>query len=115
MFIEFFDWFCSCLETIFNTMKKFVLFDDFTFYHLCMGLLAIPILIKIIQFIMGIEDEEGNIQPGTAKIKPQYDSNGWNKYNNKPIVAYSWYKPRHRAQYRDEYIPRHTMKGRHGK
>lgn len=115
MFVEFFEWFCSCLKTIFDVMNKFVLFEGFSFYNLAIALLAFPIILKIIHFIMGIEDEEANVQPSPVKIKPQYDANAWNKYNNKPIVAYSWYKPRHRASYRFEYVPRHEYKGRHGK
>ena len=31
MFVEFFDFLCNCLGDIFKVMKKFILFDNFTF------------------------------------------------------------------------------------
>lgn len=115
MFVEFFDWLCSSLSTVFDVMKRFILFDGFTYYHFCIALLVVAILFRILKLIMLIEDEEGNIQPSASNISAQYDSNAWNKYNNRPIVKYSWYKPRHRSPYRSDYIPKHTIKGRHGK
>lgn len=117
MFVEFFDWLCNSLTSVFDVMKRFVLFEGFTYYHFCIGILVFAILYKILKFILGIEDEEpsfGQPQPN-GNYKPQYDSNSWNKYNNRPITYYSWYKPKHRALYRSEYEPRHETKGRHGK
>lgn len=115
MFLDFFDWFCSCLTSVFEVMKKFVLFGDFTFYHLAIALLAIPIIFKIIHFIMGIEDEEPQFEYlNSSRTISQYDSNSWNRYNNKSIT-FGNYKPKHRASYRFEYVPKHEYKGRHGK
>lgn len=74
MFLEFFNWFCNCLSSIFNTMKEFELFTGFTYYNLFIALLAIPIFIKIFNFIMGIEDEEYYSNNYTTVYKSQYDS-----------------------------------------
>ena len=55
-------------------MKEFVLFDGFNYYNLCIALLAIPIFIKIFNFIMGIEDEEVYQNNGyTRDYLKQYD------------------------------------------
>ena len=116
MFVEFFDWFCAALKSVFETMDKFILFDNFSYFDFAVALLATGIIFRILRLIMFIEDEEGNIQPGVSKMKPQYDSNEWNKYNNKPIY-WSNYKGRHVSMHRSEYIPRHEYieKGRHGR
>lgn len=88
MFIEVFEWICSCISSIFEVMKKFVLFDDFTFFHLLFSIMAVSIIFKIIHFIMGIEDEEANIQP-----RGNY------------ITQYDGYVPKHAK----EYVPRHAQ------
>lgn len=115
MFREFFDWFCNSLKEVFITMDKFILFDNFSYFDFAVGLLATGIIFRILKLIMLIEDEEPNIQPTISTIKPQYDSNEWNKYNNKPIY-WSNYKGKHTANYRVEYIPKHEYadRGKHG-
>lgn len=98
MFIEFFDWLCSSLSTVFEVMKKFTLFEGFTYYHFCIGLLAVSILFKILKLIMLIEDEESNIQP-----RGNY------------ITTYDGYIPKHAKVYKPkhaEYSPGHAKKKR---
>ena len=96
MFIEFFDWLCNSLSSIFDVMKKFTLFEGFTYYHFCVGLLAVAILFKILKLMMQIEDEEANIQPSGDYIT-QYDG-----YTPKHAKIY---KPKHGT-----YEPRHKKK-----
>lgn len=116
MFVEFFDWFCNSLKVAFSTMDKFILFDNFSYFDFACAILATGIIFRIFKLIFAIEDEEAYYgQPSFNNIKPQYDTSDWNKYNNRPIVAYSWYKPKHRASYRSDYEPKHEIKGRHGK
>ena len=91
MFIEFFDWFCNCLASVFDTMKKFVLFENFTYYHFFIGLLAVAIIFRILKLIMLIEDEESNIQP-----RGDY------------IIQYDGYIPKHAKVYK----PKHARKKR---
>lgn len=90
MFVEFFDWFCNCLTTVFDVMKRFILFDGFTYYHFCIALLAVAIIFRILKLIMLIEDEEANIQP-----RGDY------------ITQYDGYTPKHA-----HYQPRHAKKKR---
>lgn len=99
MFIEFFNWFCNSLKEVFTTMDKFILFDNFSFFDFSCGLLATSIIFKLLKLIMLIEDEEVHYSY-TSNYMDQYDVN---------------YKPKHRASYRYEYIPKHEPKGRHGK
>ena len=74
MFLEFFDWFCKCLGSVFEVMKKFVLFEGFSYWNLCLALMAIPIIMKLIHFIMAIEDEEVYYdQPSSSNYISQYD------------------------------------------
>lgn len=120
MFVEFFDWFCNSLSSVFELMKKFVLFEGFTYYNFCVALLAVPIIIKLLYFIMGIEDEEAYFTEYTSEYESAYDVEPRYKLDKGPYKhTFLWnnngYKPRHRASYRDEYIPKHEPKGRHGK
>ena len=73
MFLEFFDWFCNSLASVFDVMKKFVLFDGFNYYNFVIALFAIPIIIKLIKFIMAIEDEEVYYKY-TSNYEKAYDS-----------------------------------------
>ena len=113
MFLEFFDWLCNSLSNIFDVMKRFVLFEGFNYYNFCIALFAIPILIKLIHFIMQIEDEEIYYGTPFGEYEKPYD------YVNNSRWKFLWnnsgYKPRHRSSYRYEYIPKHEEKGRHGK
>lgn len=113
MFIEFFDWFCNCLTSVFDTMKKFVLFDNFTYYHFCIALLGVAIIFRILKLIMLIEDEEPTFEyVSSSRYISQYDTERWNSYNNKPIVFGSNYKPRHAtSRHIYTYIPKHGKRG----
>lgn len=104
MFAEFFDFLCNSLLTVFDTMKKFELFEGFTYYNFCIGLFCIPIFIKLIHFIMGIEDEEPYYrdipsQPQNGNYIPQFDGYAPQHYKT--------YKPKH-----GPYVPRHERKKR---
>lgn len=101
MFIEFFDWLCNSLLSVFDVMKRFVLFEGFTYYHFCIGILATVILFKILKLIIAIEDEESSFG--------QPDSNG----NYMP--QYDGYTPRHFKTYKPKhgiYQPLHEKKKR---
>ena len=84
MFLEFFDFFCNCISGLFDTMKKFVLFRNFTYYNFLIFLLALPIIFKLVHFIFGKEDEEAN-------FKEVGEGNYYKRY--------------------DEYKPKHAKKG----
>lgn len=101
MFVEFFDFFCQALNSVFEVMKKFILFENFSYFNFCIGLFAIPIFIKIFNFIMQIEDDESyyNQSTYTSNYTPQYD--GYTPRH------YKTYKPRHST-----YEPRHERKKR---
>mgnify|MGYP003293065423 CR=1 FL=1 len=95
MFLEFFDWFLKCFTAIFDTMKKFTLFNGFSYFNLVVALFAIPIIFKLIKFIMMIEDEEVYYQ-----------------YTNKYTSAYD-YIPKHHNTYQPkhaQYEPRHAKR-----
>ena len=72
MFAEFFNFICDCLGNVFEVMKKFILFDGFNYYNFCISIFAIPIFIKLIHFIMMIEDEEIHYNY-TYNYSTQYD------------------------------------------
>lgn len=103
MFLDFFDFFCNCIVQVFETMKKFVLFDNFSYFNLLIALLAIPIILRLIKFIMGIEDEEMYYQttetytpsydhPKTPKISKSYKVYRNNPYHSKEAYKVSGYK-----------------------
>ena len=73
MFIDFFDWFCNSLVVVFETMDKFILFNNFSFFDFSCALLATGIIFKILKLIMLIEDEEVHYNY-TSKYTNQYDS-----------------------------------------
>lgn len=81
MFLEFFDWFCSCVSSVFDLMKKFTLFDGFTYFDLIVSLLAIPIIFKLFHFIMSIEDEESSfVTTPSDNYISQYDEKKRGRY-----------------------------------
>ena len=104
MFLEFFDWFCKALTTVYETMDKFILFNNFSYFDFSIALLAMTIIIKLLSFIMAIEDEEPYYrdipsQPQNGNYMPQYDG----------------YTPRHFKTYKPKhgpYEPRHERKKR---
>ena len=105
MFVEVFDFLCKCLGDIFEVMKRFILFDNFTFYHFCIALMAIPIIIKLFHFIMGIEDEEANFSSEGEYIR-RYD-----EYIGKH-ERYTGYRGKHELN--SSYDGKHASYGKHG-
>ena len=91
MFYSFFTWFCERIVEIFNVFKTFPLFRGFTYFNFVIFLFAIPMFIRIIHFIMGIEDQE-------PLFKDEYTSNYDKQYD---------YVPRHERRYygQHEYFP----------
>ena len=91
MFYDFFSWFCDRIVDIFNQFKTFPLFNGFTYFNFVIFLFAIPMFIRIIHFIMQIEDEE-------PLFSDNYTSNYYRQYD---------YVPKHERRYhgKHEYIP----------
>lgn len=103
MFIDFFDWLCDSLSSVFEVMKRFTLFEGFTYYHFCIGLLATTILFKILKLIMLIEDEEAHYGPS----QPESNGNYMPQFDGYTPRHFKTYKPRHGI-----YQPRHEKKKR---
>lgn len=81
MFLEFFDWFCSCISSIFDLMKKFTLFDGFSYFDLVVSLLAISIIFKLFNFITDIQYLDGSSeQNSTMNYTSQYDEKKRGRY-----------------------------------
>ena len=103
MFLEFFDFFCNCINQVFEVMKQFTLFRGFNFYHFAIFLMAIPIIFKLISLIFGIEDEEmyfgsnSQIYTSSDAYLDAYDKN-YKGY----IAKHAYHTPKH-----GPYIPKH--------
>ena len=107
MFIEFFDWFCSSLKSVFITMDKFILFDNFSYFDFAVGLLATGIIFRILKLIMLIEDEEAYYgQPDSSGYIKRYD-----EYIGKH-ERYNGYRGKHELN--SSYEGKHASYGRHG-
>lgn len=107
MFVEFFDWFCNSLKLIFETMDKFILFDNFSYFDFSIAVLASYILIKLVKFIMCIEDEEPYYgQPDSEHYTKRYD-----EYIGKH-EHYTGYRGKHELN--SSYEGKHASYGRHG-
>lgn len=86
MFIEVFDWLCNSLKGVFNTMDKFILFDNFSFFDFSCAVLATSIIFRILKLIMLIEDEEPHFSYTSASNYISQHDKKWNQYNNKKIL-----------------------------
>lgn len=57
MFLEVFEFFCSCTGQIFNLLKKFTLFPGFTLYNFVIATLFASCFLLILDFIRGSDSK----------------------------------------------------------
>ena len=57
MFLEVFEFFCSCIGQIFNLLKKFTLFPGFTLYNFVVATLFVSCFLLILDFIKGSDSK----------------------------------------------------------
>lgn len=57
MFLEVFEFICSCIGQIFNLLKKFTLFPGFTLYNFVVATLFVSCLLLLLDFIKGSDSK----------------------------------------------------------
>ena len=51
MFMAYFNFFLDCIKQVFDVMRKFVLFGNFTFFDFSLILIFVSVFIHIIKFV----------------------------------------------------------------
>ena len=68
MFLEVFEFICSCIVQILNILKKLTLFPGFTLYNFVIATLFVSCLLLLLDFIKGRDSKWVFLFPFLRKL-----------------------------------------------